>query len=102
MSLLPTLTTSSGVGAGGVTLYLGADLLGEEVPEGVQPFVAARLPSTALANWLFVHRCDDTDDCPIEQTADTTPSDQQRSWREHSAPVLPALMNRKRTTEQCG
>ncbi|MFH8634647.1 hypothetical protein ACH4CC_33010 [Streptomyces lydicus] len=37
--------------------------------------------------------------CP-EQPAHTTPSDEQPSWREPDAPALPALMNRKRTTEK--
>ncbi|MFF7414859.1 hypothetical protein [Streptomyces lydicus] len=37
---------------------------------------------------------------PVEQPADTTPSDEQPSWREPDAPALPALMNRKRTTEK--
>jgi len=37
--------------------------------------------------------------CP-EQPADTTPSDEKPSWREPDAPALPALMNRKRTTEK--
>ncbi|MEU8783256.1 hypothetical protein [Streptomyces sp. NPDC048637] len=37
--------------------------------------------------------------CP-EQPADTTHSDEQPSWREPTAPALPALMNRKRTTEK--
>ncbi|MFD0458001.1 hypothetical protein ACFQ2H_22950 [Streptomyces violaceoruber] len=37
---------------------------------------------------------------PIEQPAETTPSDEQPSWREPDAPALPALMNRKRTTEK--
>ncbi|MFJ9027321.1 hypothetical protein ACIRQP_02100 [Streptomyces sp. NPDC102274] len=37
---------------------------------------------------------------PVEQSADTTPSDEEPSWGEPSAPALPALMNRKRTTEK--
>ncbi|MGA5564836.1 hypothetical protein ACPCUV_27235 [Streptomyces platensis] len=49
-------------------------------------------PSTAPVADCAAH-------CP-EQPADATPSDEQPSWREPSAPVLPALMNRKRTTEK--
>ncbi|MFI9585579.1 plasmid mobilization relaxosome protein MobC [Streptomyces sp. NPDC052236] len=36
---------------------------------------------------------------PAEPPADTPPSVEQPSWREPDAPALPALMNRKRTTE---
>ncbi|WP_394346805.1 MobC domain-containing protein [Streptomyces dangxiongensis] len=37
---------------------------------------------------------------PAEQPADVQPPVEQLSWREIDAPVLPALMNRKRTTEK--
>lgn len=37
---------------------------------------------------------------PVEPPADTPPPIEQPSWREPEAPTLPALMNRKRTTEK--